>query len=174
MYNSLHQDNQCALHPGRSPKQAVGCIGVSINKIAASEKLEFTVDFKVRKTYWEYHIMINEDQKDKTYTIVDLKFPPKEETQQEVTDLTNNTNTALDTAWDFEKISDENATKIIFRSKTPLPYAKKAQKRLELKWGSEQISNLERAKTMILPFANYQYKMVNMDNKELTPIYLHI
>jgi len=173
-YNTLQQDDQCYLHPGRSSKQAVGCIGILISDIITTEKLEFTVDFKVRKTYWEYHIMTNEDPKDKTYTIIDLNFPPTEEKQMEATHLANNTNTELDTAWEFEKISDENATEIIFQSKTPLAYTKIAQKRLEFRWGPKQKSNLVKGQKMTLPFANYEYKMVNKDNKELTPIYIHI
>ena len=167
-YNTLQQDDKCYLHPGRPPNQAVGCIGISISEIDSIEKLEFTVNFKVRKTYWEYHIMINEAPEEKTYTIVDLAFAPNSEQNN-----AENNNGNIE-EWKFEKISDENATEIIFQSKIPLAYTKKAQKRLELKWGPKQRSNLVEGQKMTLPFANYKYKMVNQDNKELTPIYIHI
>lgn len=167
-YNTLQQDDQCYLHPGRPPKQAVGLIGISIPDIVTTEKLEFTVNFKVRKTYWEYHIMTNEDPKEKTYTIVDLAFAPNSDQNN-----AENNNGNIE-EWKFEKISVENATEIIFQSKIPLAYTKKAHKRLVLKWGPKQRSSHEKIHKMILPFANYEYKMVNLDNKELTPIYIHI
>ncbi len=165
---SLQQDKQCHLHPGKPPKQAVGCIGISIRDIETSKKLEFNVDFKERKTFWEYHIMINEDPKEKKYEMIDLDFSQCEDNPSGESD------TIKKEEWVFEKISDENASEIIFQSKIPLPYKKKARKCLQLEWGPKQESPLEDNQKMILPFANYKYKTVNKDNKELTPIYIHI
>ncbi|MEM5567083.1 hypothetical protein WNY78_18320 [Psychroserpens sp. AS72] len=167
-HKTLQKDEQCFLHPGRPPKNAIGCIAILIHNIDTSEKIEFTVDFKTRKTYWQYHVMTNEDSKDKRFAIMDLTF----QSINNQNDLENKANNIEE--WKFEKIPNENTTEIIFRSNIPLPYFKKAQKRLELEWESKQISNQQDNQKMILPYANYLYKMVDNDNKELTPIYIYI
>lgn len=164
--NSALQTNDfCDLHPGQPTRKAIGCICISINNINASEKTEFTVDFKVRKTYWEYHIITNASQDGMFHKIIDTEFNANNERDFHSSSIK---------LWEFEQIENDNPNEIIFRSTIPLPYQKKAETRLELVWGPEQKTRFEEDQKMILPFANYTYKMVNKDNKELTPIYIHI
>ncbi len=81
---SLQQIDSCDLNPGLPPKQAIGCIGVSINDIEEPE-LEFTIDFKIRETFWEYHILrkeehdllVNTAETKTTCQIVDSYFEQK-------------------------------------------------------------------------------------------------
>jgi hypothetical protein len=163
---SLQQNDLCDLHPGLPAKQAIGCIGILINNIDASEKLEFTIDFKIRETYWEYHIFpkkendpfINTATTKIAYYIIDSYFEQKK--------VTNH--------WEFIETPESKLEEIIYRSKVPLVYSKKARDRLKLIWGQEPKNPLQEDQEMILPYPNYKYKMVNKNNEELTPIYIHI
>lgn len=141
------------------PKHAIGCIGISVNNIDSAEQLIFSIDFKERKTYWEYHIKFKHSQKDWTYNIVDTidEGELNEENKK----------------WEFLEISRDNET-ITFRSKDTIAYSKKASNRLKLIWSGDQDNRFEEEQSMVLPFANYAYKMISVDNKELTPIYIYI
>jgi hypothetical protein len=163
---SLLENEFCDMHPGLPPKQAVGCIGVLINSIDASEKLEFTIDFKIRKTFWEYHVFPKQEQDAFTklakakiaYSIIDSYFEQKK----------------ADDNWEFAETSESKSGEIVYRSKIPLAFSKNATDRLRLVWGQEPSNPLQEDQEMTLPFPNYTYKTVNKDNNELTPIYIHI
>ncbi len=60
------------------------------------------------------------------------------------------------------------------QSTEPIPYFNKASNRFKLKWSPKVETRFEKKQEMILPYANYAYKMVIEDNKELTPVYIHI
>lgn len=157
----LQENDYCALHPGKPPRMAIGCIGISIEKLVNKEN--FIIEFNTRKTLWTYHIIPKENQLLWTYDIVD-------ESDNHITDK-----------WTFKKTSiineldsDLEKNKIIFQSTEPIPYFKKASNRFKLKWSPKEESDFEKAQEMILPFANYTYKMVNEDNIELTPVYIYI
>jgi len=156
--NVLQQSGFCDLHPGQPPIDAIGCIGISITEI--NEHVKFKIDFEVRKTYWVYHITPNATQKFWQYKIED---------SQE-----GNDNIVENVKWIFIKVSEEGEDPIIFRSKEPMPYFKKASDRFKLKWQSKEVPRLQDPRQMVLPFPNYAYKMVDEDNNELTPIYIYI
>ena len=67
---------------GKMPKNAIGCLGVQIDKITDFSKI--TIPFPVRKTYWQYHLMTNsvhnpifKPKPDTVYNIVDNDFEQK-------------------------------------------------------------------------------------------------
>lgn len=161
--NVLEQKEACDLHPGKPPKNAIGCVGVTLESI--TDYQAFTIPFAVRKTYWRYHIVKSEPQ-----DLITAKLQKAEEFN--IVDTVANQN---ELKWQFEKSSDPKTPQlIIFQSKTPLAYKKKAGDRLKLIWGPKNKNKHQEDQEMILPYANYEYKMVNKDNKELTPIYIHI
>ena len=131
------------------PRNAIGCIGISIHTIPVSENIEFIINFKTRKTFWQYHIILNAETIDGNYQIED-NFGE----------------------WSFKRIDSDGET-IIFQSESPIAFQKKADNRLQLIWGPET-SSFNEKHSIILPFANFKYKMVDQANNELTPIYIHI
>jgi len=78
------------------------------------------------------------------------------------------------TEWEFTRIKNEDDTTIVFKSVTPIPYYKRASDRLHLIWEDPEKESFQQEQRKVLRFANYTYKMVNEDNKELTPIYIRI
>lgn len=160
----LQQQDYYDLNLGKPPEMAIGCIGISIRDIV--KKMNFTIEFKTRRTLWIYHIIPKESQLLWTYSIVDEFLPELEEGNEK---------------WTFEKLSvieqvnsDQEKPKLIFQSTEPIPYLKKASNRFKLKWGPKIEIRFEKDQEMILPFANYANKMVTENNKELTPIYIYI
>lgn len=130
-----------------APKNALGIVQIKLKEVVEKEKL--VIEFKVKKTIWQYNIILKDEQKDWNYKIEDEKGE-----------------------WQFKRVT-EIEDKIVFQSTEPIPYKKDANSRLKLIWEPEspQFNNQQ---SMILPFANYAYKMVSEDNKELTPIYIYI
>lgn len=159
---TLLEQEFCDLHPGSPPKNAIGCIGILINEIDVMEKLVFTIDFKIRKTFWEYHVFPKEFSKsDKTktaYHIIDAYFEQKQDEMN----------------WKFAETTESKPDEMIYRSKVPLAFSKTATDRLKLVWGQKPDNPLQEDQEMILPFPNYAYKTVSKDNKELTTIYIHL
>ena len=117
---SLQQNEFHDLGQGVPPTNAIGCIGISIIDIDTTKQLKFTVDFKVRKTYWEYHIITRTEQKDWKYKIEDAYGE-----------------------WYFEQVENDNPSETIFQSIIPLPYFKKAKGRLELVWEPEPNNRIQ-------------------------------
>ena len=146
---SLQHDEFQDPGQGEPPKNAIGCIGIAISDMDPAAPQEFTIDFKVRKTYWEYHILLRESQTDWNYRIADELGE-----------------------WHFNLKAQTNK-ELIFQSETPIAYHKRASERLKLFW-KDPGSALQNEHSMVLPFGNYAYKLVNRDNKELTPIYIHL
>ncbi|PTM04517.1 MAG: hypothetical protein DA407_12965 [Bacteroidetes bacterium] len=160
----LQQKDYYDLHLGIPPKMAIGCIGISI--IELRDKTNFTIEFKTRRTLWTYHIIPKESQLLWTYSIVDEFQPELDEGNKK---------------WVFNKlpvidelISDQEKHKLIFQSTEPIPYFKKASNRFKLKWAPKDDTRFEEAQEMILPFANYAYKIFTEDSVELTPVYIYI
>lgn len=160
----LEESDYYDLHTDPPPKMAIGCIGISISELV--EKKNFTIAFKTRRTFWTYHIMPKESQASWTYSIED-EFQQGQE--------------AGNKKWTFKEVSvvkeinsDQEKHKIIFQSTEPIPYFKKASNRFKLKWGPMVETHFEKPQEIVLPFANYAYKMVKEDNKELTPVYVYI
>lgn len=130
------------------PNKAIGSIGIIVNKVSSNKR--FTINFKVKKTIWVYHIHLKQSQKEWTYKITDKK-----------------------NEWVFTEIL-KNEESIVFESKDIIPFFKFATDRLMLSWTNNQPISFENEQTMVLPYPNYAYKMVNEDNKELTPVYIYI
>jgi hypothetical protein len=163
---SLIENESCDLHPGLPPKQAIGCIGVLLNDIEETKKLEFTIDFKIRETFWEYHIF-REDNRDA------LRNSATSNTAYKIVDSYFEQNKAVD-HWEFAETPESTPKEIIYRSKAPLAFSKKATDRLKLVWGQVPHNPLQEDQEMPLPFPNYEFKRVNKNNEELTPVYIHI
>ena len=158
------------LNPGTPPKMAIGCIAISMTALMADRS--FTIEFNTRRTLWTYYIIPKETQLLWDYSIVDEIFLEQEQVS---------TNGSTVKKWVFKKIlvdgalnTDQEKHKLIFQSIEPIPYFKRASNRFKLKWGPKVESQFEKNQEMILPFANYSYKMVNEDNIELTPVYIYI
>ncbi len=140
---------------GPAPKNAIGCIGMTMDKLGSGEK--FTIGFKVRESLWHYHIFPKAEQATWNYKI--------EDQGQE---------------WQFEPAGTGEHGTFAFRSTTPIPYSRRATDRLKLVWGTSGPSQFPREQQMTLPFADYGHQMMekkNKDSKEVvayTPVYVHI
>lgn len=154
---SLQEPYLCDLHPGSPPKKGIGCIGILINKIEAYKS--FNINFNVRKTYWVYNVYYKENQENWSYRIEDII---------DEIDISNKNK-----KWAFEEVA-KNKERIIFQSTEPIPYSKKATDRFRLNWDDSQKGPFKHEEKMTLPYPNCAYKMVNEDNKELTPVYIYI
>lgn len=131
-----------------APKNAIGMLQIKLGDVQRGNE-KSVVEFKVKKTIWQYNISPKEEQKDWNYRIEDEM-----------------------NEWKFKRLT-EIKEYVTFQSTEPIPFNKQASNRLKLIWEPIE-SNFEEEQNMILPFANYSYKMVSEDNKELTPIYIHI
>ena len=131
----------------KPPKNVLGSIGIVVNKVSSNKR--FTINFKARETFWAYHIHFKKSQKEWAYKILDK----------------NN-------QWVFTELY-KNEEVIVFESKNIIPFVKTGTGRLRLLW-TPIGSPFEEGQSMVLPFADCRYRMINDDNKEVTPVYIHV
>ncbi|WP_452223620.1 hypothetical protein [Lacinutrix chionoecetis] len=132
----------------QAPKNAIGYININLSDV--KDDTIFKIRFLTKATIWEYNIKLRPEHKEWDYSIIDEEG-----------------------SWQFKAVSKDDEF-IKFQSDTAIAYSKKASKRLKLIWTTKEESRFQEAQSMILPFANYTYKMVTEDSKELTPVYIYI
>ena len=144
-----HQDQSLIDLAGAMPANVIGLIAIDIRKI--KKGVAYIYKFNAKKTYWRYHIHPRKPQDTWNYTIVDTM-----------------------SKWKFDQIEEEAGDWISFQSTDPIAYQDKASDRLQLQWGPIGENRFEEPQHLTLPFADYAHRIIDGDEKETTPIYIHI
>lgn len=143
------QEKSLAHRMGTSPENALGCI---VLKTTSIEKgTVYTYEFQSKKTFWQYHIRLRQPAESWSYYIVDAKGE-----------------------WEFRALDGESEEWISFESVAPIAYQNRASDRLTLQWDPDDELRFEESQRLVLPFAHYAHKTIDGDNREITPIYIHI
>lgn len=112
----------------KPPKNTLGLVKITLDNNVKNKK--FTLNFKVKKTYWEYHIFFNVSKKDWKYTVKDSK-----------------------NEWIFTETS-KNEHSFVFRSKSLIPFFNKVTNRVVLEIEKTPVLQPSDTFSMVLPYAN--------------------